>query len=225
MTTTTAMTTTTTTTIPVLNSRFETQAKAKGQGGKLETALSLTVDDVHEAVVHQVVKGILAGRRQGTAATKTRGLVRGGGAKPFKQKGTGRARQGSSRSPLLVGGGTTFGPNPRDYTQKINKKVMKKAIHSVLADKFQEKKLIVVERLESNGKTKEMFELLRGKELLPALVITKDQTSLALRAVRNIEKGKGMAVEGFSVYEAIKYEHLVIEREALEELLTRLLCV
>jgi len=201
--------------VNVLNSKFE-------KAGTLKTEISLGLDDINGAVVHQVVKATLAGRRQGTAATKTKGFVSGGGAKPFKQKGTGRARQGSNRSPLLVGGGTTFGPNPRDYTQKINKKMASKAIQSVLADKLQAGKLTVVEKIESNGKTKDLHQQFSQKGLLPVLVVTKDKDSKALLAVRNFQHGKGLPVAGFSVYEAVKYENLVIERDALESLLERL---
>lgn len=201
--------------IAVLNSKFE-------KSGSLKTSVSLDADRINENVVHQVVKAILANRRQGTASTKNRSAVRGGGAKPFKQKGTGRARQGSSRSPLLVGGGTIFGPTPRDYSQKINKRVMNNAIRSVLADKFQAGKLTVVESFETTGKTKEMFQTLNERNLLPALVIVSDKESLALRATRNIARAKASWVGGFSVYEAVKFENLVIEKQALESLLERL---
>jgi large subunit ribosomal protein L4 len=201
--------------LTVLNNKLESS-------GKMETKISLTPEDINVPVIHQVVKATLAGRRQGNACTKTKGKIRGGGAKPFKQKGTGRARQGSSRSPLLVGGGTVFGPTPRDYTQKLNKKIVLGAIQGVLADKLQAGKLTVVETLESNGKTKEMFSLLDGKGLLPALVVTNKKDSLALRATRNMQWAKSMAVEGFSVYEAVKFENLVIEKDALETLLNRL---
>lgn len=201
--------------IAVLNSKFEA-------GGKLNTEVSLTPEDISVSVVHQIVKATLAGRRQGNACTKTKAEVRGGGAKPFKQKGTGRARQGSSRSPLMPGGGTAFGPKPRDFTQKINKKMMNRSVQSVLADKFQAGKLTVVEKLESTGKTKDMFQLLDGKKLLPALVVTNEKTNPAIKATRNLKNGKAMAVEGFSVYEAVKFENLIIEKEALETLLKRL---
>ncbi|MCO4794319.1 MAG: 50S ribosomal protein L4 [Bacteriovoracaceae bacterium] len=201
--------------IAVLNAKFE-------KSGTLSTNVSLTPEDINMPVVHQVVKATLAGRRQGNASTKNRSAVRGGGAKPFKQKGTGRARQGSSRSPLMVGGGTTFGPTPRSYDQKLNKKVSLKAIQAVLADKLQAGKLTVVDKLESNGKTKELHTLLNGKGLLPALVVTEAKDSPVLRAVKNLQWGKGMAVEGFSVYEAVKFENLVIEKAALESLLGRL---
>ncbi|MCK5073304.1 MAG: 50S ribosomal protein L4 [Bacteriovoracaceae bacterium] len=201
--------------ITVLNSKFEAT-------GKMKTDVELIPESINIPVVHQVVKAALANRRQGNASTKNRSLVRGGGAKPYRQKGTGRARQGSIRSPILVGGGVAFGPTPRDFSQKINKKVSDKAIQSVLADKYQAGKLTVVDKIESDGKTKEMHTLLSGKGLLPALVVTKDKNSLALRSVKNLQYGKGMSVEGFSVYEAVKYENLIIEKDALESLLKRL---
>ena len=201
--------------ITVLNEKFEAT-------GKLAAKVDLNPEQINVPVVHQVVKATLANKRQGTAATKNRALVSGGGAKPYKQKGTGRARQGSIRSPLLVGGGTAFGPVPRDYSQKVNKKMMLKAIQSVIADKLQAGKLTVVENLKSTGKTKDMYKLLNGKGLLPALVVVKDPESLALRAVRNLQYGTGVAVEQFNVYQAIKYENLIIEKEALESLLNRL---
>lgn len=201
--------------ITVLNSKLES-------AGALKTDISLTPDDISVPAVHQVVKATLAGRRQGTASTKTKGLVRGGGAKPFKQKGTGRARQGSSRSPLMPGGGTAFGPTPRSYEQKVNKKMGLKAIQSIIADKLQAGKLTVVEKIETTGKTKDAFQMLNGKGLLPALVVTADSESPALRAVRNIRNAKAMSVDGFSVYEAVRFENLVIEKAALENLLKRL---
>lgn len=201
--------------INVLNEKFE-------NAGKLTTDVELTPEQVKVPAVHQVVKATLAGRRQGTASTKTKGFVSGGGAKPFKQKGTGRARQGSTRSPLMPGGGTVFGPTPRSYEQKVNKKMMKRAIQSVIADKLQAGKLTVVESLPTSGKTKEMHALLDGKGLLPALVVTEKKDSAALRATRNLQYGKGLAVEGFSVYEALKFENLVIEKKAMETLLNRM---
>jgi large subunit ribosomal protein L4 len=201
--------------VTVLNNNFE-------KSGSLNTNVNLDAEAISVAAVHQIVKATLAGRRQGTAKTKTRGEVRGGGAKPFKQKGTGRARQGSTRSSIMVGGGTTFGPTPRDYSQKVNKKMMNKAIQSVLADKLQAGKLTVVETLDSTGKTKDMFAALSQRNLLPGLVVTASKDSKALMATRNIRNAKAMAVEGFSVYEAVKFENLVIEKEALEKLLSRL---
>ncbi len=201
--------------INILNSKFE-------KSGSMSVEVGLTPEDIHIPVVHQVVKATLAGRRQGNAHTKTRGFVSGGGIKPFKQKGTGRARQGSIRSPLMVGGGTAFGPQKRDYTQKINKKIVNKAVQAVLADKLQAGKLTVIDKIESDGKTKSLYAQLNGKCLLPALLVTNSKDSLVLRASKNLKLGKGIAVEGFSVYEAVKYENLIIEKEALDKLLKRL---
>ncbi|MBI99979.1 MAG: 50S ribosomal protein L4 [Nocardioides sp.] len=201
--------------ITLVNSKFE-------KSGSLETNVSLDPEQISAPAVHQVVKATLAGRRQGNACTKNRAKVRGGGSKPFKQKGTGRARQGSSRSPIMVGGGTVFGPTPRDFAQKVNKKMMNKAIQSILADKMQAGKLTVVESFDSNGKTKEMFKTLTEKNLLPGLVVTEQKDSKAILAARNIRNAKAMAVEGFSVYEAVKFENLIIEKAALEKLLSRL---
>jgi large subunit ribosomal protein L4 len=201
--------------IAVLNTKFE-------KAGSLKTEVSLGAEDINGPVVHQVVKAILASRRQGNACTKNKSQVSGGGKKPFKQKGTGNARQGSTRSPLMVGGGTVFGPTPRSYEQKVNKKTALVAIKSVLADKLQAGKLTVVESLGTSGKTKDVFAILNGKGLLPALVVTADTESVALRAVKNIAKAKALPVSGFSVYEAVKFENLVIEKAALESLLKKL---
>ena len=201
--------------IKILNSNFE-------QVDSLDVSLDLSPKSINSAVVHQVVKAALANRRQGNACTKNKALVRGGGAKPFKQKGTGRARQGSGRSPLLVGGGTVFGPTPRDFSQKVNKKVKIKAIQSIIADKLQAEKLIVVEKLESTGKTKDMFKTLSGRGIKSGLIITDNKDSKALLAVRNLQYCNGLSVDLFSVYEALKYENLVIEKPALEKLLARI---
>lgn len=204
-----------TTEIAVLNTKFE-------KSGSLKANVDFSPEAINGTVVHQVVKAILAGRRQGTAATKNKALVSGGGKKPFKQKGTGNARQGSTRSPLMPGGGTVFGPQPRSYEQKINKKMMLVAISSVLADKFQAGKLHIVEKIESTGKTKDMFKTLSSRNLLPALVVTAEVNENVSRAVSNLEKAKYAPVDGFSVYEAVKFENLVIEKAAFEKLLSRL---
>jgi large subunit ribosomal protein L4 len=201
--------------IALLNTKFE-------KSGSLKANIDLSVEKINGTVVHQVVKATLAGRRQGTAMTKTKAFVSGGGKKPFKQKGTGNARQGSTRSPLMPGGGTVFGPVPRDYTQKVNKKMMLNAIASVLADKFQAGKLHIVEKIESTGKTKDMFKALDSRKLLPALVITAELNEKVSNSVGNLERAKYAPVDGFSVYEAIKFENLIIEKGAFEKLISRL---
>jgi large subunit ribosomal protein L4 len=201
--------------VKLLNSKFE-------QTSTVKLNVDFSPEKVNVPVVHQVVKATLAGRRQGTAATKTKALVSGGGKKPFKQKGTGRARQGSTRSPLMPGGGTVFGPIPRSYEQKVNKKVMALAINSILADKFQAGKLIVVEKFETTGKTKDMFKVLNSRNLLPALVVTGKEDQKVLKAVRNLERAKYTPASGFSVYEAVKFENLILDKAALETLTGRL---
>jgi large subunit ribosomal protein L4 len=122
----------------------------------------------------------------------------------------------------MPGGGTVFGPVPRDYTQKVNKKTMLNAITSVLADKFQAGKLHIVEKVEATGKTKDMFKALNSRKLLPALVITSELNEKVLNSVSNLEKAKYAPVDGFSVYEAIKFENLIIEKAAFEKLISRL---
>lgn len=185
---------------------------------KLSTDLDFSEKGVSSLCLHQVVRSLLLSRRQGNACTKNKAMVRGGGKKPFKQKGTGRARQGSNRSPLMPGGGTVFGPMPRSYEMKLNKKTMKTAIHAILADKFNAGKLIVVDNFKSSGKTKEAFKVLEGRGLLPALVVCNSKDSSMIKAVRNIRSAKALAVEGFSVLEAIRYENLLIEQDAFEAL-------
>lgn len=199
----------------VLNAKFESKEKIK-------VSLEFTPDLINVPVVHQVVKATLAGRRQGNAHTKTKAEVSGGGKKPFKQKGTGNARQGSTRSPLMPGGGTVFGPRKRSFEQKVNKKVMLNAIRSVLVDKHLAGKLIIVDTLVSTGKTKDMVTLLSSKNLLNALVVTNDSASLAIRATNNIRTAKGLGVDSMSVYEAVKYENLIIEKLAFEKLANKL---
>ncbi len=201
--------------ITLLNNKFE-------KSGSVKVSADLSVEKVNVPVVHQVVKATLAGRRQGTAATKTKGFVSGGGKKPFKQKGTGNARQGSTRSPLMPGGGTVFGPQPRSYEQKVNKKVMLTAINAIIADKFQSGKLHIVEKIEATGKSKDMFKTLSARNLLPALVVTAELNETVNKSVRNLEKAKYAPVDGFSVYEAVKFENLIIEKAAFEKLISRL---
>lgn len=201
--------------ITILDSNFKSKEV-------LKTNIDLSPESINIPVVHQVVKATLASRRQGNACTKTKALVSGGGKKPFKQKGTGRARQGSTRSPLMPGGGTVFGPMPRSFEQKVNKKTMLVALNSIISDKFQNGKLSVVDTVKNDGKTKNLFKQLSDRKLLPALVVTDSENSLALRATNNIRNAKALPVSGFSVYEAVKYENLIIEKAALEKLLNKL---
>ena len=199
----------------VLNSKFENKEKIKVE-------FEFTPDSINVPVVHQVVKATLAGRRQGNAHSKSKAEVRGGGKKPFKQKGTGNARQGSTRSPLMPGGGTVFGPRHRSFEQKVNKKVVLNALKSVLVDKHLAGKLTIVDTLTSTGKTKDMFNLLESKNLSNALIVTLDSASLAIRATKNLRTAKALGVDNISVYEAVKYENLIIEKLAFEKLTKKL---
>ena len=122
----------------------------------------------------------------------------------------------------MVGGARVFGPLPRNYEQKVNKKVSKVAVQSIIADKLQAGKLVVVDSFESTGKTKDMFKSLSDKGLLPALVVTQESNNPALRATKNIRTANSLPVAAFNVYDAVKYENLVIEKQALETLLNRL---
>src|SRR5579871_1681176 len=129
--------------------------------GSVDLPDAVFAQKVNQPLVLQVIKAQLAGLRQGTACTKTKGLIRGGGKKPFKQKGTGNARQGSSRSPLMPGGGSAHGPQPRDYSQRTPKKMVKGALRSVLSDKLAAKHLVVVDKFDLKApKTKELANAL-----------------------------------------------------------------
>jgi large subunit ribosomal protein L4 len=199
----------------VLNSKFENSKKISFSG-------DLGSDLINVPVVHQVVKALLASRRQGNAATKNKSAVSGGGKKPFKQKGTGNARQGSSRSPLMPGGGTVFGPSPRSYEQKINKKMMLIAIRSVLVDKYLAGKLTIVDSIKTTGKTSEVAKLLSSKSLLNSLIVFDGENENLVRATNNLPRVRSLPIDSISVYEAVKHENLIIELTAFEKLTKKL---
>src|SRR3989338_534577 len=141
--------------------------------GEVDLSDAVFAAEINPALVHQVVNAQLAGRRRGTASTKTKGEVRGGGRKPFRQKGTGRARQGSTRSPLQPGGGETFGPRPRSYIQAVPRKMAEGAMRSALSDKFKSEKILIVDKFEfKKAQTKEAARILnKNFELKKALVV------------------------------------------------------
>ncbi|HXV82768.1 MAG TPA: 50S ribosomal protein L4 [Candidatus Binatia bacterium] len=174
-------------------------------------------------LLHQIVVMQLNNRRAGSAATKVRGLVRGGGRKPWRQKGTGRARAGSTRSPLWVGGGTIFGPQPRDYSFRMPRKARKEALLSALSLKKREGKIIVVDRLElEEPKTKLMVKALAELKVSSALIVISQPDPTIERSSRNIPKVKVLRVEGLNVYDLIRYEHLILTDGALKRLEERL---
>ena len=174
-------------------------------------------------LLHQAVVMQLANRRAGSAATKSKGLVRGGGKKPWRQKGTGRARAGSSRSPIWVGGGTTFGPQPRDYSYRMPRSARREALLSALSLKNPDGKLIVIDKLElDEAKTKRMVEALTELKVESAVIVIAQPDPKVERSARNLPKVKVLRVEGLNVYDLMRYEHLILTEAALQRLEERL---
>jgi len=169
---------------------------------------------LHEAVVMQ-----LNNRRAGTASTKTRGQVRGSGRKPWRQKGSGRARAGSVRSPIWVGGGTVFGPLPRDYSYRIPKKARRQAVLSALSLKRQEEKLVVVEPEDvTEIKTRLMAEALASLGVGNSLFVIADRDERIELSARNLPNVKVLRVAGLNVYDLLRFEYLVLTRDALSKI-------
>ena len=174
---------------------------------------------INTALFYDVVRKDLASRRKGTASTKNRALVRGGGAKPWRQKGTGRARAGSRRSPLWKGGGTIFGPMPRDYSLSLPKKVRKAALKAALSLKRQEGKLILLNDFPLDGfKTRRVLEALRKLEVKDALIVTDGSGPYLERSARNIPGIDVIRYEGLNVYDILNHEHLILLRPAVEKI-------
>jgi large subunit ribosomal protein L4 len=174
-------------------------------------------------LLHQAVVMQLRNRRAGTAATKSKGFVRGGGRKPWRQKGTGRARAGSIRSPIWVGGGTIFGPQPRDYSFRMPRKARREALLSALSLKKQEGKLIVLDKLElEEAKTKLMARALAELNVQSALIVVSQPDERIERSARNLTKIKVLRVEGLNVYDLLRYDHLILMEGALKLLQERL---
>lgn len=175
--------------------------------------------EINHAVMHQVVKMQLANRRQGTQSTLTRSEVRGGGAKPWRQKGTGRARHGTTRSPIWIKGGVVFAPKPRDYSYTVNKKIKRLAMKSALSSKVADKEMVVVEALVSeNGKTKEMVAALNNLKVQgKALVVVDSQNELITRATSNIPNVKLALVNTLNVYDILNCDQFVITKEAVKQ--------
>lgn len=195
--------------------------KIDGTKTSQKVKLNPDVFDVHpnDHVVYLAVKAYLANQRQGTHFTKTRSMVAGGGAKPFRQKGTGRARQGTIRAPHMVGGGRAHGPNPRDYSQKLSKKVRKLARQSVLSYKVKENKLLIVEDFVlDEPKTKRITEIIKNFkfETTNVLFLTKDTDNNMVLAARNIPYTNVQRVTDFSVYDIMNAQHIVFQKGAIE---------
>lgn len=191
--------------------------------GKFEGDEGLFSAAIKNSVIHSALVWYLASIRQGTASTKTRSEVRGGGKKPWKQKGTGRARAGSIRSPLWRGGGVMFGPKPRDYSFALPKKVRKLAIKMAVSDKAQSGKIKILEKIDvKEAKTKNMAEILKKMALDNALLVLDSANAKVKKAVANIKKVKLTSSKDVKLFDILKYDWLVIDKDAVSSLTVRL---
>lgn len=187
------------------------------QVGEVELSEEVFAAPVNTAVMHEVVRAYLANQRQGTQSALTRSEVRGGGIKPWRQKGTGRARQGSTRSPQWRHGGVVFAPKPRCYRITVNKKVKRLAMKSALSSKVNENELIVFNELDiAAPKTKEMVKVLNAIDADKALIVLAGKDEIVERAAHNIPGIKTTLVSTLNVYEILKYEKLILTQDALK---------
>ena len=175
-----------------------------------------------KSIVHEYVRWLLARKRAGTASTKNRSEVKGGGRKPWRQKGTGRARHGSIRSPVWKGGGVVFGPKPRDFAFNLPKKIRKKALKIALSDKFREEKIYFIDQLSLEEiKTKEAYEILRAFNTLNSLVIIEEKDEKIVKSFRNIPKVDTFRWDEINAYEILKKKDLLITKGALDKIQER----
>lgn len=193
----------------------------KEKVGQVDLVSHVFEAEVKNEVLHTVVRWQLASRRQGTHMTKTKGLVSGGGKKPFKQKGTGNARQGSTRSPLMPGGGTMFGPTPRSYAYALPKKVRKTGLSMALSYLLQEGRLFVVENMKSDGKTAELNKRLKAFGLEKAMLIDSVSDKNFQMASKNLQNFKYSPVAGLNVFDLLKFDAAVITKESISKIVER----
>jgi len=183
---------------------------------EVDDRLLNATDKAHLA--YDLVRWQLACRRGGTAATKERSDVSGGGKKPWKQKGTGRARSGHSRSPLWRGGGTVFGPQPRDYSYRLPKKVRAAGLIAALSSKFKEEKLVVLDRFGLEGvRTRRFQEALKTLGISSALIVIDGADAILEKSARNVPGVQVLQVQGLNVHDILRHEHLVFLRSSLEK--------
>jgi large subunit ribosomal protein L4 len=196
--------------LPIKNSSGETV-------DTIEVSDSLFDAPMNQALVHQVAMSHMANARQGTSSTKTRGMVSGGGAKPWKQKHTGRARQGSNRSPQWRGGGIVFGPHPRDYSQRIPKKMNRGAIRCLLSQKVREEKLLIVNELQlGEAKTKEMTKVLSSLGITtPTLIVTVSPQADVIRAAHNIGRVKTLPAPQINPVDLLHHDRVIMTVDAV----------
>ena len=187
--------------------------------GTLELNDAVFGVEVNEHLVHLAVVAQLANKRQGTQKAKTRSEVSGGGRKPWRQKGTGHARQGSTRAPQWKGGGVVFAPTPRDYTIRLNKKEKRAALKSALTSRVQESKLVVVDELKFDEiKTKKMQGVLNALNVKKALIVLKDNDQNVLLSARNIADVRTVLTSTLNVFDILKYDTVVVTKAAVENI-------
>lgn len=191
--------------------------KGGDQIGEIELSEAVFGIEPNESVVHEAVVMQLASLRRGTHSVKTRGEVRGGGRKPWKQKGTGRARAGTITSPLWRKGGIVFGPKPRDYSYHLPRKKARLAVKSVLSAKVRDGEIIVLDELDfTEPKTKQMVEVLQNLQVdQKALVVTVNQDENVQKSARNIPGVKPLGADGINVYDLVNYDKLLITKDAV----------
>lgn len=187
--------------------------------GTMELADNIFNTEINEHAMHMSVVQYLANQRQGTKSTKTRAQVRGGGRKPWRQKGTGHARQGSIRSPQWRGGGVVFAPKPRDFSFKINKKIKRLALKSALSVKVNEQKLIVLDKLElAEIKTKQMQKILMNINSSNALIVIDNNDKNIILSARNLPAIKTTSVNSINVYDILKYDKFITTQNAVKKI-------
>jgi large subunit ribosomal protein L4 len=202
-------------TLPVVTQRKE-------PAGEITLPAEAFAGPVRRHLLYETVKMQQANRRSGTAATKTRGAVSGGGKKPWRQKGTGRARAGSIRSPIWVGGATVFGPQPRDYSYRLPASSRKAALRSALALKAKRGELVILDKIEVEpAKTKTMVKILEDLAVSHALIVVDEKDERLERAARNLPHVKVLRVAGANVYDILRYRHLLVTRAAVDGLCGR----
>lgn len=192
--------------------------------GEIELSEKVFDLDVKQHLLHDVVRQQRAAKRAGNASTKTRVEVRGGGAKPWRQKGTGRARAGTNNSPLWRGGGVTFGPKPRDYSFKLNRKVRKQALAMAMSARLQEGNLVIVDEFVMDAiKTKNFVSVMKGFDFENCLVITDGSNENLNKSARNVNGFKVLSTEGLNVYDILLHKKLMLVKPAVASLEKRLM--
>ena len=196
---------------------------AKEKVSELELNEAVFGAEVKEHLWYAVVRYQMAKRRAGTHSTKGRAEVSGGGKKPWKQKGTGRARQGSIRSPQWRGGGVTFGPKPRSHAFKLNKKVRQSALCGALSRRVQENQLVILDKLEFAGpKTKQVIDLMTRFSLNDTLVVLSGRDEVVEKSARNLQTVTVLPAEGLNVYDVLNHRNLVMTADAVQAVVARL---